>query len=209
MSSTDIVYFLMPDGTKVSNDPRFDLEEAREEMLAAQPNKGDVGITEAEQKAQTQVEHVASLNSGQKGVGENSTPDDPVRDAYGPLGSPAMQIQKDDLNEAKEAGASPSSTSVDDAKPVDSNKAVQEARDAVEKAREATAKAAAKLGEDGAGDPDTPKSEWSAAQLRYELMVRNATKVEAGEEPLSTEGISKKSQLAELLDQDDASNTNA
>ena len=56
----DMVKFLMPDGTEVSNDPRFGLEEALTKSLNAQPNRGDVGVTHEEQLAQTQVEHAAS-----------------------------------------------------------------------------------------------------------------------------------------------------
>lgn len=199
----DIVFFLTPDGTKVSNDPRFDQEEMLEEVLNSRPNRGDMGIPEPEQKAQTQVEKVASINSTQPGVGENATVEDPVRDAHGPLGTPAQQIQKDDVKQAKEDGADPFNTSTDDDEPVDSNEKVLEVRKEVEEAREALQKSAAALGDDEEGDPDEPKSEWSAKQLKHELAKRNLARQEAGEEPLSTQGVKKKSDLAALLDQDD------
>lgn len=201
MADKDMVTFLMPDGKEVSNDPRFDIEKAREEMLAATPNKGDVGITDEEQKAQTQVERVASINSTQPGVGENATVEDPVKDAYGPLGSPAQQRQTEDVLKAQEAGATPNSTSVEDPDPVDSNEAVLEARKAAEKRAAAAKKAADQLGDDGPGDPDQPYSEWSAKQLKAELLRRNAERDEEGQ--IDTSGLSTKAQVAEALEADD------
>lgn len=197
----DVVYFLMPDGSKVSNDPRFDQEEAREELLASTPNTGDAGIPEDEQKAQTQVEHVATLNSGQPGVGENAVPEDPVRDAHGPLGSPAQQRQVEDVQKAQEAGADPSSTSVDDDDPVDSNEAVLKAREAQAKRREDAQKAQEKLGDDGPGDPEKPYSDWTSKQLKAEALRRNAERGEDNQLDLGK--VTKKSQLAKLLEQDD------
>jgi hypothetical protein len=196
-----MVKFLMPDGTEVSNDPRFDLEKAREEMLASKPNTGDIGTPDDEQKAQTLVEKRASLNSAQPGVGDNPAPEDPVRDAHGPLGSPAQQRQKDDAKQAREEGGSPDSTTVDDDEPVDSNEKVLEARAARQKRMEKAQKAEGKLGEDGPGDPEQPYSEWSPAQLKAEAFRRNAERDDDNQ--LDLDGVSTKAQLAEVLERDD------
>lgn len=198
----DMVTFLMPDGTEVSNDPEFGLKKALQKELDSQEYAGDAGIPEDEQKAQTQVERLASINSGQPGVGPNATVDDPVKDAYGPLGSPAQQRQVEDMQKAKEAGGNPKSTAVEDPEPVDSNKAVQEAREAKKKAREAARKAMEKLGEEGEGDPDQPYSEWSAAQLKAELLKRNAGRDEADQ--IDTSDLKKKADVVKALEADDA-----
>jgi len=198
-----MVVFLMPDGSKVSNDPGFDQAQAMEEMLASKPNTGDIGIPHDEQVAQTQVTRVASLQSGQPGVGDNATVDDPTKDLHGPLGSPAQQIQKDDVKTAQEAGASSTSTSVEDAEPVDSNKAVLEAREARAKAQARVEKTEAGLGEDGAGDPEKPYTEWSAAQLKHEVAVRNAQEDRAEGDQLELKSGMKKADVASLLDADD------
>lgn len=197
----DMVTFLMPDGTEVSNDPEFGLKKALQEQLDSTEYSGDAGIPEDEQKAQTQVERMASLQSGQPGVGENATVDDPVKDAYGPLGTPAMQRQEEDVKKAQEAGASPKSTSVEDPEPVDSNEKVAEAREAKKKAREAARKAMEKLGEEGEGDPEKPYSEWSAAQLKAELLKRNAGRDEADQ--IDTKGLKNKGDVAKALEADD------
>lgn len=199
--SDDIVHFLMPDGTKVSNDPSFDMAKARQEMLDATEYTGSEGVPRNEIDAQTQVTHVASLNSAQPGVGENSAPADPTTDLHGPLGSPAMQRQTDDLAKAQADGASPAKTSVKDAEPVDSNEAVLEAR-AAAKARAEAAQAALEEAGEEPGDPEVPYSEWSAKQLKAEVAIRNADRAE--EDQLETKGLKKKSELADLLDADDA-----
>lgn len=197
-----MVVFLMPDGSKVSNDPGFDQAKAMEEMLASKPNTGDIGVPHDEQVAQTQVERVASLQSGQPGVGDNATVDDPTKDLHGVLGSPAQQRQVEDAKAAKEAGASPASTSVDDPEPVDSNKAVLEVREARAKAQERLQKASDGLGEDGPGDPEKPFSEWSAAQLKHEVALRNAQEDRAEEHKIELKRGMKKPDVAALLDAD-------
>lgn len=198
--SDDIVKFLLPDGTEVSNDPRFDLEKELQKQLDNTPYGGDAGIKEHEQKAQTQVERVASMNSGQPGVGENAVPDDVVKDAHGPLGSPAQQVQEEDRKKAEEAGADPKSTSVEDDEPVDSNQAVLEAREAEAKRQEVAAKAAAKLGEDGPGDTEKPYSEWSPAQIKAEVARRNA---ERGDDDQLVLKGKKKADAVKMLEEDD------
>ncbi len=204
MSKTDdMVVFLMPDGTKVSNDPGFGLREALHEQLDATENMGDVGIHPEDQKAQTQVEHMASMNSAQPGVGENPAPDDPTTDLHGPLGSPAMQRQVDDAMKAKEAGADPSSTSVDDAEPVDSNQAVFDQRAKRQAAAEKAQEALEEAGEDP-GDPEQEYSEWSAKQLKAEVAKRNAQADRPEEYQIKFEGKATKATVAEALDADDA-----
>lgn len=206
MSDTkDMVHFELPDGTKVSNDPRFGLEEALQDQLDSSEYTGDAGVHRDDQEAQTQVTHVASMNSGQPGVGDNATPDDAVKDAYGPLGSPAQQMQKDDVKEAKEAGASPKSTSVEDPEPVDSNQAVLDARKAREEAAEAFRKAQEKLAaaDMEPGDPDQPYSEWKPNQLKLEVARRNADGRDEAQFLKIKAGM-KKSDVADMLDEDDA-----
>lgn len=200
MSDKDMVYFLMPDGTKVSNDPRFGLEEALQTIQDNTEYTGDAGIHPEDQTAQTQVEHPATLNSGQPGVGENAVPDDATRDLHGPMGSPAQQRQVEDMQKAKEADASPNNpTVVEDTEPVDSNQAVLDARaerqDRQRKAQEALEKAG------GPGDPNEPYSEWTNAQIKAEFAVRNAQEDRAEDDRLTMPR--KKSEAVELLEQDD------
>lgn len=197
----DMVTFLMPDGSEVSNDPRFDMVKAQEEALASRQNTGDIGVPEDEQIAQTQRLHAATLNSAQPGVGENPAPEDPVKDAYGPLGTPAQQRQKEDMAQAKELGGDPSNTAVEDDEPVDSNEEVLKVRAERQKAIERAAKAEEDLGEDGPGDPEKPYSEWSGKQLKAEALRRNAER--PADQQIELKGVRKSSQLAELLEKDD------
>lgn len=202
----NMVKFLMPDGTEVSNDPRFGLEEALTKSLNAQPNRGDVGVTHEEQLAQTQVEHAASLNSGQPGVGENAAPEDPVRDAHGPLGSPAQQRQVEDVKKAEEAGGDATSTTVDDAEPVDSNEEVEKVRKARAERLAAYKKAVDKLNDqdEEPGDPSQPLSEWSGRQLQAEVARRNAEEGRSEDEMIEVRRGMKKADVIELLEADAA-----
>lgn len=197
---SDMVVFLMPDGSEVSNDPRFGLEEALEEQLAAREYSGDAGIPHDEQKAQTQIEHMAPMQSGQPGVGENAVTD--PHDLIPNVGTPAMVIQKEDRLEAEAAGADLTNTSVKDADPVDSNAAVESARQAKIDAAEEYRKAQEKLGEAGLGDPEEPFSKWKPAQLRVEIASRNADR--APEDMIDVSGAKKKSDLVKALEADDA-----
>lgn len=205
MASDDMVKFLMPDGTEVSNDPRFGLDEALQKSLDSRENTGNAGIPQAEFDAQHQVTHAASINSGQPGVGPNATVDDPTHDLHGVLGSPAQQQQKEDMLQAQYDEASPQGTSVPDADPVDSNEAVLEVRKAAEKARKLALKAANQRAEadEEPGDTDTPYTEWSAKQLKEELTKRNAARAEAGEDAIEVEGNLTKSSVAAALQADD------
>lgn len=200
--SKDTVFFLMPDGTKVSNDPNFDGQaEALAKVLEHTPNTGTAGVGVDEEEAQRLFESPATLNSGQPGVGENAVPEDPTKDLHGVLGSPAQQIQKEDAKIAAEAGASPASTSTEDPEPVDSNEAVLALR------REKAEKAAAALeaADEEPGDPNVPYAEWTAKQLKAEVAKRNAEEDRAEEDQIDISGLKKKVQIAELLDEDDAS----
>jgi hypothetical protein len=197
----DMVKFLMPDGTEVSADPRFELEQALEKMVNSHENKGDMGIDFEDQKAQTQVEHVANLQSGQPGVGENATLEDPVRANYGPLGSPAQQRQVEDYQQALDEGASPHSTSVEDDEPVDSNEAVLKARELRKEQAKKLAKAEANLDKDGPGDPEKPYTQWTVPQLKHEVARRNEGRNQDSQ--LSLKGLKKKAAVAKLLKRDD------
>lgn len=61
----DIVYFLLPDGTKVSNDPRFHMAEMYEQMMAQQENLGVVTAPDQD----LQQKKVYPPQSGQPDVG--------------------------------------------------------------------------------------------------------------------------------------------
>lgn len=203
MSTTnDMVMFQMPDGTEVSNDPRFDLDEALTKSLNARPTTGSVGPTWDEQNAQVLAERVASLQSGQPGVGENATVDDPTKDLHGVLGSPAQRVQTEDAEKASKAKASPKSTSVDDPKPEDSNERVLAVRKSVEEARKAYAKAVDKLGDEGEGE-GTDYSTWTGKQLKAEVAKRNAQEGRDEADQLSIAKGMKVADVAELLKADD------
>lgn len=197
----DMVTFLMPDGTEVSNDPEFDAAEARQKVLESREYTGDAGVPVDEQKAQTQVEHEASINSGQ-----GDGPEDPTKDLHGPLGSPAQQRQTDDRYQAQADGGSPQSTTVEDADPVDSNEEVLKVREERKKRSEAAQKALEEAGEEP-GDPDKPYSEWNARQLKAEVAKRNAERDDDGQ--LVIEKGMKKGDVATLLDEDDKRQGNA
>lgn len=202
MSTDNMVTFNMPDGTKVSNDPRFDLAQAQQKMIDSTPYIGHAGTPVDEEKAQVSVEHLASLQSGQPGVGPNSTLEDPTLDLHGPLGSPAQQKQVEDVRKAEEEGGSPQSTTVQDADPVDSNEAVAAVRKAHEEAQEKARKAMEKLGEDGEGDPDESFADWTGPQLKAEVAKRNADGRPEDEYLVLKSGM-KKADVAQMLEDDD------
>lgn len=187
----NMVKFIMPDGSEVSNDPRFDLEKAIQASFDSRPNRGSVGATHDEFQAQIQGTHPATLNSGQPGVGENAVPENLVADAYGALGSPGQQAsvfgQDGDAYE-------PSVTGPD---PVDSNAAVAEVQ---AKWQEKYEKAVENL--ESEGDPETPYGEWTGKQLKAEVARRNADG--RGEDELLTiaKGM-KVADVAAMLEADD------
>lgn len=202
MSKNDMVMFRMPDGTEVSNDPRFDLQEALAKSVNSRATTGSVGPTWDEQNAQVLAEKIASMNSGQAGVGEHSTPDDPTQDLHGVLGSPAQRMQKDDRLEAQMSGGSPANTSVEDDDPVDSNERVAEVRKRQEAHAELYQKMVDKLGEEGEGEGSDYGS-WTGAQLKAEVARRNTDENRQEEHILSAKGMKKKSEIADLLRADD------
>ena len=202
--SEDIVYFLTPDGQKVSNDPRFTREQeakAREGMLAGRPNTGTIGVPRDEQEATSGPPRLANLNSGQPGVGENPVPDDP--EELVPAFGTGRQANPAAAAEADEKGASAHSPEVNAPEPEDSNKRVLQVRKEREERREKALKARAALVEanEEPGDPEVPYSEWSANQLKAEVTRRNAERDEA--DLIDTKGVKKKSELAERLQADD------
>lgn len=199
----DMVLFNMPDGTKVSNDPRFGLQEALQAMLDSTVYTGSAGINPDDQEATMQATHVASINSGQPGVGENAVQDNPTRDLHGQMGSPAQQAQSDDLKAAQEAGGSPAkvTTADDEDEPVDSNEAVLQER-AKRQAKAEKAQEALEESGEGPGDPEKPYSEWSGKQLVAEVHSRNAESDRAEEDRLTFDGNPSKDQVIEALDAD-------
>lgn len=193
MADEKMVKFLMPDGTEVSNDPRFGLEEALQKQLEATPNRGDVGITHEEQVAQTQTERLAP--------GEDGPIEDPTRSLHGPQGSPAQQRQVEDRKQAQELGGTPKSTAVEDDEPVDSNERVAEVR---RKMAERYAKAQEALESSGeeAGNPEEPYSEWSGKQLKAEVARRNADGRDEEQMLKISKGM-KIADVATMLEEDD------
>lgn len=201
----DIVFFTMPDGSKVTNHPSYDLAKQRQDVLNSVPNRGAMGPSTPEQEAQVIATSPADLNSGQPGVGQNAVPEDVVESLHGPLGSPAMQRQTEDVEKAQAAGGSPNSTSVKEPEPVDSNERVKQVREDLAAAQEKLAKSTDKLADKGKeeGDPNTPYDEWEGIQLQHEVNKRNADPTRAPEDVISLEGVSKKSEVAALLNADD------
>jgi hypothetical protein len=196
MSDEKIVKFLMPDGSEVSNDPRWHAEQAakaQEELLASTPNTGHAGIPDEEMAAQIGG-GLAPLQSGQPGVGENATIENPDT-AYDTTGG--RLLQRDDRKAADEAGVNPATDGVE---VEDSNEKVLDRREEVEQAQQDAADAAAELAAQEDGDTDKPLSEWSPAALKAEVKRVNAERVAAGEEPLDTKGVRKKSELVSLLE---------
>lgn len=200
----DIVFFLMPDGTKVSNDPRWLMEnmyKAQEAALESTPHTGNVGVTDAEQAAQVGG-GVAPGQSGQPGVGESAVAT-AEQVARGRLGGSLVQVA--DADAARAAGFTEDDPLLTREVP-DSNEAVLAAREAEAK-RQATAKKAqdalAEAGEEP-GDLNVPYAEWTAKQLKAEITRRNADRDEDSQ--IVTKGLTKKSEVAALLDEDDEAN---
>jgi len=193
--SDDIVKFLMPDGTEVSNDPRWAAEkmaQAQEDLLGSVPNTGNAGIPDREMAAQTGG-GLAPLQSGQPGVGENATIENPDT-AYDTTGG--RLLQREDRQAADNAGVNPATDGVE---VEDSNEKVLDSRDELEKAQEEAASAQAELASEET-DTSKPYSEWSSAALKAEVKRVNAERAEAGQEPLDTSGVRKKSELVSLLE---------
>jgi hypothetical protein len=182
----------MPDGTKVSNDPRFDLEEALQGSSNPEPNRGDVG----DPRATSRRPRPPSAHRRPAG---NNGPRRPQRpDPHAGNGSAGP--------EGRRQGGRRDWRHSPHAENPDSN---EEGRGGPQGRRgrpAGIAKAQEKLDEDGAGDPNVDMDEWTSAQVMYELRRRNAAKADAGEPLIDLTGVSKKSQVVELLREDDAAN---
>jgi hypothetical protein len=193
--SNDIVMFEMPDGTQVSNDPRWALENmrsAREEALNAFPDRGKIGATDAEIAAQIgNGQH--PLQSGQDG---NFEVDD--------LAVDGRMVNPDAARLAQSEGNTPNDPAVTREVP-DSNEAVQAVRDEEEARMEAQVEAQNAAAEASSEGGSVAVEDMKGAQLKAELKRRQAERKAAGEEPLDTTGVKKTEQLRKLLQDDDAS----
>ena len=201
--SEDIVKFLMPDGTEVSNDPRWVAEQGKTAMEAAlevTPNRGKEGPTPEEQAA-TMGGGVSTPQSSQPGVGEHAVEEDPNK--YGAGDVSGRLVQRDDREFANEHGFSASEPGVESPEAMDVNKAVQEVREKEAQRLEELNEARNALLEE---DPDyrgKPYSEWTAKQLTNEVKMRRAQ----GED-IQFEGKSKKDAVAALEAADQAKSGN-
>lgn len=104
----EIVYFQLPNGDLVSNDPRFNADETRAKLLAASPNFGHAGFDPDEVRAQT------------VGGVEEGTPSSTLLTG--------RDIQRGDAREAEARGLSPENPEETPAPP-DSNERVLEVRE--------------------------------------------------------------------------------
>lgn len=193
--SSDIVKFRMPDGTEVSNDPRWLAEQkmtAQQVALGATPNTGTVGIPDAEMAAQIGG-GMAPGQSGQPGVGEAAVASEEEL-AAGRLDGRVVNLDLADSgdNSSNEEG---------DPKP-DSNEAVLAAREAKAEADEKAAKALQKLADKDQepGDPDKALGDWTAAQLSFEIARRNQER--DADDMIDSSNAKRKSDLVTLLEQD-------
>jgi hypothetical protein len=181
--SDDIVFFYMPDGTKVSNDPRWLMQQGKslsEIQTEGTPNTGyatphyqDELISQGQGNADT------SNNLGAMVTGAS--------------------VQHSDRKMAREEGYDANTPEVT-SEPIDINKAVQEARDQRQAAREAEyeRQIAAGSDEESVGDPSVGYEEWNAKQLTAEVKRRK----DAGRK-LETHKNMKKADVAQLLTLDD------
>lgn len=180
--SDDIVKFFLPDGTEVSNDPRWlagNQARALEEALEATPNTGNAGIPDDEQAAQLgHVSTAGTLTHEQNVAGQ-------VTGAVVQVGDAAL---------AREAGYDATQPAIIPPAPDDSNEAVLAAREAAEKAAKEYADAvAAQAAEAAEGSDDAeekPLTEMTGAEL----------KAKAKELNLDISGLTKKAQLVELIE---------
>lgn len=200
MAKDKIVTFQMPDGTEVSNDPRWVAEmqqEAMEAALEATPNSG-VATPHPDDELAAVGGGVGAPQSGQPGVGEAATFDNPD-DALGAKLTGRV-LSTGDARLAEDEGNSPSSPRSTPPEPVDSNARVQEARDRREAQRQAAMEALAEAGQEP-GDHDKPYEEWTAKQLKAEVAARKAR----GED-IDVKGVKKKDELAARLREADSAN---
>lgn len=193
VNEDEIVFFEMPDGTKVSNDPRWQYQQgmdAREEALGAFPDRGRVGAPDNELAAQLNP-GASTLQTGQEGDFE-------VDD----LAVDGRTTDRAARKEAEDAGNTPNDPEVTREVP-DSNEAVLKVRQEEQERQEAEAEAQRALSEAGDDEGEGEYASRTGKQLKAVLARKNAERAADGEEPLDTSGVKKKAQLAELLAADD------
>lgn len=126
--SDDIVKFHMPDGSEVSNDPRWLAQQAADaanQLLDSVPNTGNAGIPDEEMRAQLGG-GLAPGQSGQPGVGESPTATVEEMTAGKVTGA---VMQTSDAETARERGADPVNPAVTPPEPKDSNEEVLKTRE--------------------------------------------------------------------------------
>lgn len=170
----DTVYFLLPDGTKISNDPRFPLAEMRARVLTARPHSGVEAFRDAEVKVAT----AGSSDTSQEGVGDASDVLQGRQDG--------RTLQHRDRILAEMTGVNSRNPATQVEPKIDANEEVL------------------KLREDEEPETDLDQlqgksyDEWSSTDLKSEVKRRR----EAGRE-IDTSGVTRKAQLASLLREDD------
>lgn len=152
----DVVKFLLPDGTEVSNDPRFYEAEFRAQILQQQ-NDRVVQATENIGHAGIPPEAQDALGVGGDSTRYNGRDLQPLVPAFGGPAEPAAAFDQQQADAADE--------------PEDED----------------------------VSDEEKPYAERSASELQAEVKARKA----AGR-TIDTSGVRKKSELVELLEQDDA-----
>lgn len=178
------VMFQMPDGSEVSNDPRWLAE--RQMSLTELQIEG----TENTGYATPHVED-ENLTIGGGNANEGNTLSTPIT---------GVMVQTADAKAADDAGYDADNPKHLPDEPEDKNEKVLEAREARKAKAQAEYEAtmAANDEVDEVGDPDEEYENWSAAALKNEVKKRK----EAGR-TIDTAGVTKKAQLAELLNADD------
>jgi hypothetical protein len=168
------VYFLLPGGEKISNDPRFSLAEMRAQVLTARPHSGVEALRDVEVKVAT----IGSGDTSEEGVGDASDVLAGRQDG--------RSLQHKDRILAEMTGVSSSDPAVKVPVKIDSNEEVLKLREDEEP--------------ETALDQLQGKSydEWSSGDLKAEVKRRR----ESGRE-IDTSGVTRKAQLASLLREDD------
>lgn len=177
----DIVFFLMPDGTKVSNDPRWLMDQGKslaELLVEGTPNTGHATPhAEDEEIAKGQTDASNSFGN------------------FAPVTGRMLQHEdRKAANEGEYDENNPEFT----AEPIDINERILEARKNREEAALAEYEARAEAGDEDAGDPSKPYSEWNAAALKSEVKRRRA----AGRN-IDLPGKAKKADVEAALQADD------
>lgn len=175
----DIVTFLMPNGTEVSNDPRFMSERERRaaEIEDLGPHDGKVGYTEEELIAGTlRGMQLAPLQSGQEGVGENAVPEGLPSDSIPGLTGRDVQEHRDVLMQAdvaQDRGVDPTTETVSEEEVVDSNAEVLRTRQEAAERRQAVPIPGGNADDQNeeAPEPGVPVDDWTVPQLKREAKL--------------------------------------